>query len=339
MAKKPAPEAPEAIAPPLLAQVYRGSQVECSHFGHVVVAGADGEIIASVGNPQAGTYLRSSAKPFQAMPLLDYGTADYFDLTAKELALVCASHNGERFHVAAARSILRKARLAPSLLQCGVHRPLGVDSGVVAERAPYTVFQNNCSGKHLGMLAACVHKKWPTENYLDPAHPHQQNILQTIAAFAAIDAQQIGIGIDGCSAPVFYLPLQNIACMYARLAAAESPPAKRIFETMWQHADMVAGTQRFDTAVMRALRGKVVAKIGAEGVECLAIRHPRPMGLVVKIVDGARRAVPPVVLRLLMALGVAGEAELAALRAYVVPEILNHRGLLVGRVRCALDLL
>lgn len=325
-----------AGALPLLARVFRGAQVESVHHGYVAVVRADGSTVLSLGDVDTITYLRSAAKPFQAIPLVEDGIPEAFGLSEPELALVCASHNGEPRHVAAARSILQKAGFSDRDLLCGIHRPLGVDLGVVEEKPPYSVLQNNCSGKHAGMLAACRHRGWSTADYLEPDHPHQRRILEVIACYSGVPAERIGVEVDGCSVPVFALPIRNMARMYARLAEDE-PACGRIFEVMWRHADMVGGRRRFDTEMMQALRGRLVAKTGAEGLQCFAVRHPEPFGIAIKIADGNRRAVAPVALKLLTFLGVLGEAELRSLQEWVSPVLRNHRGIRVGRIDCPIE--
>ncbi len=325
--------APAGTRGALLARVFRGRHVESIHTGHIVVVDASLKIVLQVGNPQTATYLRSAAKPFQALPLLGDHIDEAFGLSPREMALICASHNGEAFHVEAAASILKKCGLAPEQLLCGIHRPLGVDLGVVQESASYHVLQNNCSGKHAGMLAACQLHGWPVATYIEPTHPHQKRILATLSEWSGLAESQIGVEVDGCSVPVFYLPLVNIAQMYANLAT-QAAEIERVYALMWQNAEMVAGTFRFDTELMRTLKGKVVTKTGAEGLQCLAVRHPRPLGIAIKISDGNKRAIPPIVLKLLWHLGVVTEQELRALQRFVLPEIRNHRKILVGRIDC-----
>ncbi|KAA3658222.1 MAG: asparaginase [Calditrichaeota bacterium] len=318
-----------------LAHVIRGQHAESEHWGHIVVANAHGDVLQSWGNPELVVHMRSAAKPFQSVPALQDNVAAHFHFSQKELALACASHNGEPEHMEIAASLLRKIGFSEEFLQCGVHRPLGVDLGVVDEEPPYSVLQNNCSGKHALMLAACVKNDWPIENYLDPAHPHQQRILGTLARMGCIESKNIGINIDGCSAPEFSLPLKNVATMYANLAAGVESPIDP-FELMANHPFVVAGTKRFDTAVMSAGDGKLIAKIGAEGLECFAVRGSNPLGIVISISDGNSRATPPVALELLQRLQVLNAQQLESLQMYSTTEELNHRGMLVGRIECVL---
>ncbi len=327
-------EAGRAVA---LARVFRGSCLESVHFGHIAVADAGGKLWFSLGDPETGVWMRSAAKPFQVMPLVEMGGLAHFNLSGEELAVMCASHNGEAIHVQAVQSILHKIGLDENALQCGVHRPLGVDLKVVPETGDYRLLQNNCSGKHAGMLAACRMRRWPVESYLDPDHPHQRTIRETLSRFSDLPEDEIVVGVDGCSAPVFHLPLHRVARMYARLAA-DTGAAATVFDSMWRYADYVAGRKRFDTDIMHALRGRLVAKTGAEGLQCFAVRKPQALGIAIKIADGNNRAVPPVALKLLLYLGVLEERDLLPLRHYVAPEVRNHRHILVGRIDCPVDL-
>lgn len=321
-------------APPVLARVLRSNRLESEHRGHIAVVDAAGKLLFSAGDPRIPVYLRSAAKPFQALPLLEDHLDTAFGFSEAELALACASHNGEKMHVDAAQAMLDKLDLPASLLRCGIHRPLGVELNCVDEDGNYNVLQNNCSGKHCGMLASCKWHGWPYENYIDPAHAHQQRILGTIAKYAGVAEAEIGIGIDGCSVPVFNLPLDRVAWMYARLAT-DSGSAARVFHLMSSYPELVAGTRRFDTAMMLAMPGRIIAKTGAEGLECLALRQPQAIGIAIKIADGNNRAVPPVVLKLLQHLNCISPEELHTLSAYEEPRLFNHRKVCVGRIASA----
>lgn len=320
----------------LLARVFRGENIESEHCGHIVVVDADGEILYSWGDAEQIVHMRSAAKPIQILPSLDDGIAARFGLQRQELALACASHNGEWQHTALAGSILNKIGLTEKNMQCGIHRPMGVDLAVVAEKTPYSVLQNNCSGKHAVMLAACVKNGWPVKNYLDPQHPHQQRILHTLAKMGHIPVAEIGVQIDGCSAPEFSLPLKNVATMYARLAAAKKSELNP-FDLMADFPYLIAGKNRFDTAVIEAGRGRLIAKIGAEGLECIAVRGKKTLGIVISIADGNSRATPPVAVELLSALKVLKGDQLKMLSEFSKPTIYNHRNRIVGRIECALD--
>jgi len=325
-------------APALLANVTRGGRVESQHFGHVVVVNAEGRILFALGDPRFVTFIRSAAKPFQAMPLYEDAVPEIFGFRDEEMAVVMSSHNGEAKHVDAVTNILRKIGCAPEHLQCGIHQPLGphVVRDLKLRGEKPGVLHNNCSGKHAGMLAACINRGWPVEHYLDPNHPHQQRILHTIARWAWMPAQDIGVGIDGCSAPVFAMPLFNMARMYATLVDAGEGIPQRIVQTMTETPDMIAGEERFDTDLMRVTNGRLVAKIGAEGVQCVGVTNDHRLGMAIKMSDGSHRAVSAVALHVLRKLGLVTENEFEQLVMYQRVPIRNHRQIETGGVEAAI---
>ena len=304
------PENPSAGLPddvPLVA-VRRGALVESVHRGRVAVCDPSGELIWAMGDPDGYIYARSSAKPFQAMPLLLSGAADAFGLTDEELAVVCASHNAEEPHLAAVRSILARAGLSEDDLQSGAHPPMYAPAAAdLARRGeePTQVY-GNCSGKHAGMLALCVYEGWEKTGYRDPDHPLQRRILRTVAHFCGLERDEVLLAGDGCGLPAFAMPLRNLATGFARLSTGDNLPddlaraARRISEAMREHPYMVAGTGRLDTDVMRG--ADLAVKSGAEGV--FAAGSPDGWGLALKVSDGTTRAVSPAVLAALARQGV-----------------------------------
>ncbi|MBV9960500.1 MAG: asparaginase [Acidobacteria bacterium] len=338
-----------------LVEVTRGSITESRHRGHIAVLDGDGHVVAHLGRPETVTYLRSSAKPFQAIPLVATGAADRFGFTAAEIALACASHNGEPLHVETAASMLRKIGLDQSALKCGVHEPFSAE---VVRRLresgePANVLQNNCSGKHAGMLALALHLGAPTETYDQPDNPVQLMIGRTIEQFSDVPLEDIAVGIDGCGAPVFGVTVQAMARMYARLVL---PPesldeetreaCRRIVSAMNTYPEMIGGglTERLDTEIMRTVRGRLVSKVGAEGVYTAGVlpckEWPRGLGLAFKIEDGEdRRARPTVVIEALRQLGVLTDGAYEALKPYASFVVRNHRGDHVGEVRAEFELI
>jgi L-asparaginase II len=303
----------------------------------VAVVDEQGKLVLSYGDPYFITYIRSAAKPFQAIPLYEDSVPEIFGLTEAEMAVVMASHNGEERHVQAVTAILHKIGRGPVDLQCGVHAPLGAavaEQLALAGQKP-AVLHNNCSGKHAGMIAACVNRGLPCESYLEFNHPHQQRLWRTIARCASLLEDAMPVGIDGCSAPNFALPVISMARLYAGLAGSDGI-SQRIFNTFVKNPGMIAGEGRFDTILMRAMRGRVLAKTGAEGIECLAINAPQPLGIAVKIADGAARPIHAVVVTLLEKLQVLSEDELNRLSYYRQEVLRNHRGLAVGVVEPAI---
>lgn len=318
----------------LLANVIRSGKIESQHYGHLVVVDARGEIIFSLGNPDFATFLRSAAKPFQAIPLFEDKIPEAFGLNDVEQAVIMSSHNGEARHVEAVSGILSKIGRAPEDLQCGIHVPLGVKAAkLLSERGEKpTVLHNNCSGKHSGMLAACVHHGWPVDNYLSPDHPHQGRIHETMANWATLSTSQIARGVDGCSAPVFHLSIYNMALLYAKLASIQEEIAQRIVKLFITHPEMIAGEDRFDTEIMIACGGRVLAKTGAEGIECMSILGNNSLGIAIKMIDGANRAIPSVLVNVLKRLGILGNEAMQRLNKWQRVRLENHRGIEIGHI-------
>lgn len=326
-----------------LIEVWRGDIVESRHRVHLAVVQSDGRLLASAGDPDLVTFMRSTAKPFQA--LFFAATLERYGLGARHLALACASHAGEDVHVATAKEILAAAELPASALRCGVHPPFS-EAAREALRAlgeAPTVLHNNCSGKHSGMLAASKAFGWPLENYTALEHPLQRGIVEAIAEVS--DFADVRRAIDGCGVPTFALPLRNAALALARLAdPAVGPPAFRerlgaAFDAMREHPLLVGGSEAFDTRLMRAVPG-VASKFGAEMFHALALRETRhgALGVALKIEDGgnATRARDAAVLRVLDRLGVAPESAL--LPKLTSPILHNAAGTEVGRVQAAFEL-
>lgn len=334
----------------LLVEVWRGNVVESRHRGHFVAVDAEGRIVAALGEPETITYLRSSAKPHQAIPLVTSGAADRFGFTPQELAVACGSHSGEPIHERAVASMLEKIGLDESALKCGTHEPFSPKAAAELGRGGKRprVLQNNCSGKHVGMLALALHLGAPTESYDRLDNPAQLEIRRVVEQFSGVPAEEIAVATDGCGVPVYGLPIRAMALMYARLVAPpsnfEAPLAAacaRIVEAMTAHPEMVGGTrERLDTEMMRVTGGRVISKIGAEGVYTVGVlpreRFPRGLGLALKIEDGDdKRARPVAVIEALRQLGALDADALERLAPYASSPVRNHRGETVGRVRAS----
>ena len=311
-----------------LAAVTRGELVESVHRGRLAVFDPMGGELEAWGDTEAYVYLRSSAKPFQALPLVLSGAADAFGLTDEELAVACASHNAEEPHLAAVRSILEKAGLTEGDLQSGAHLPMhepAADELIRRGEEPHSI-HGNCSGKHAGMLAVCVHEGYETLGYREPGHPLQRRILGLIAEVCGVEEDEVLIAGDNCGVPAFALPLHSFATGLARVATGDELPdhlvgaAMRIRDAMRSHPFMVAGTGRFDTELME--RTHLLVKGGAEAV--LAVGDPEGWGMALKISDGAHRAVRPAALAALEHMGVRvgdGEALVRGLHGETVGAI------------------
>lgn len=340
------------VAEPLV-EVRRGAITESRHRGHVVVIEPDGNIVASLGAPETVTFLRSSAKPLQALPLLVSGAAEKFGFTDKEVALTCASHNGESIHTELAASMLEKIGLGPDALRCGVHEPYSLEVAAKLRqlgRSP-NVLQNNCSGKHAGMLAVAKHLGALIENYESPESPVQKAIAHAVSQFSDVAVTDMAVGVDGCAAPIFGITMKAMALTYARLV---SPPpsfdmatrdaCERIFRVMSSYPELIGGTtDRLDTEIMKAAPGRLISKVGAEGVYTAGIKPseewPKGLGLALKIEDGDdKRARPAVVVESLRQLGVLKDESLEALARYAFFPVANRRGDIVGEIRASFTL-
>jgi L-asparaginase II len=323
-------------------EAIRGDVVESIHRVHVAVAHAEDGLIASAGNPAHPTFVRSSIKMFQALPFVEAGGVERFQLTPQELALCTASHGGEDFHVAAARSILAKAKLTENALACGPQLPLHEPTAHAMTCAGQAAgrIHNNCSGKHSGMLAHCVQQQWVTNGYHRATHPMQQRVLSTLSRWMRVDAADIEQGVDGCGLPTFSMPLDTVALGCAKFAAAVAdgdPAPSTIFNAMVAHPEYVAGTDRLDTALMRAANQRVVAKVGAEGYYCAIVPSQRT-GIALKVEDGSKRAAEPAIVAVLRHINAIDAVEIDRLRKFSRPELLNTRNEVVGYLRTSLEL-
>ncbi|NOY98607.1 MAG: asparaginase [Chloroflexi bacterium] len=337
----------------------RGTTVESIHYGAAAVVDVSGKLLAWIGDPQSVTFLRSAAKPFQALPFIERGGARTFGLLPREIAQICASHTGSDMHVATVRGIQAKAGLRESDLQCGVHIPFdkaAADRLFLSGEKP-TPCHHNCSGKHTGMLAHAKMRGLPLDTYLDLEHPIQQDILSTFAGMCELAPEEIHLGTDGCSAPNFAVPLYNAALGYARLCDPHDLPdiraeaCRAVTAAMMAHPEMVSGYGRFDTRLMQVGGGKIVVKGGAEGYQCAglmpgALGAGSPgVGIALKVSDGdipkrgadgefRSRVRPAVMLEILRQLGALDESQLADLSGFgPVKAVRNWRELVVGESR------
>jgi L-asparaginase II len=342
-----------------LFEVSRGELVESVHDGSIAVVDAHGSLLFSYGDPHTVAFLRSSAKPFQILPFVEAGGVEYFGLTPRELSIACASHEGSDLHVQTVEGIQKKIGVDESALQCGIHMPGDVDAFralIINNRQP-TPNRNNCSGKHTAMLAYAQMRGLALENYLDVHHPIQQEILATFATFSELTADQVQLGIDGCSAPNFAVPLYNAAFAMARLCDPRGLPAERasacrkVTSAMTTHPEMVSAYGEFDEQLMRAGNGKIVCKRGAEGYQIIGllpgVLNPDApgVGIALKVSDGdpsrtaldlthSTRVRPAVALEILRQLGALSSQQAQALAAFgPLKPIKNHREIITGESR------
>ena len=301
---------------------YRGSTLESRHRVHVAVVDASGKVVAQAGDPAYTTFWRSAAKPFQALPLVEDGAAEGFGLSRQDLALACASHSSEPAQVALVREFLQRAQCSERDLMCGPHRPLSdaVAKDYETRGVRLTAIYSNCSGKHTGMLALAKHHGWPTEFYARGDHPVQQRCLKSVSDYTDVAAKEIGVAVDGCGVSCFALPLRNMALAYTRIPAA-------ILEAMVLHPELVAGEGTPCTEMMRAHPGRVVAKVGAEGVYSAALIR-ESLGVTLKVEDGHSVAASLAIAAVLVALGLKPQPTWL-----LTKPITNSRGETVGEMR------
>lgn len=319
----------------------RGDFVENIHRGDAVCVGVDGKIIDQVGNATLPMFWRSAAKPFQLLQFVKLGGVEKYGLTQQELAILASSHSGEKMHEETVISVLKKIGVPVDALNCGAARPMSGKAfkELVKNNLKPTVLNNPCSGKHTAIIALCQLLNIPFKDYIKPEHPAQRIIHRIVAMSAGIDESELKIGIDGCGVPVFYLPLDKMAYAYARLANAEkgnwgeyTEAAIKIRDAMTAYPAMVSGTGRIDKAVAELTNGRILAKIGADAVYCLASRE-KEAGLAFKIEDGSYAAVTPMVIEMLKHFDFISEEEYEKLLTMYPPVLKNHRGDIIGEIK------
>jgi len=342
-----------------LFETTRGDLVESIHYGSIAVVDSNGKLIASYGDPQTVAFLRSSAKPFQALPFVEHGGVEHYNFTQRELSVACASHEGNDMHVEAVRGMQAKIGIDESHLQCGAHMPSDVAAFkalIISGQSPMPI-RNNCSGKHTAMLAHAKMRSLPLDNYLDINHPIQQDILAALADMCMIPPEEVHLGTDGCSAPNFAVPLYNAALGMARFCDPQDLPDERgiacrkIVSAMTSYPEMVSGNGEFDCELMRVGNGKIICKRGAEGYQIIGLMpgalgdNSPGVGIAFKVSDGdasrrdihlesSTRVRPAVALEILRQLGALSSKQEQALGQFgPVKSIPNHRGIVTGQSR------
>ena len=271
-------------------RLLREGIVESVHRVQAVVADNRGRTLSVAGNPETATFIRSSLKPFQALAVTSTGTLERYNLTDRDLAIICSSHQGTVEQARQVFNILWRCDVDPSALQCPT--PPGRRSRL----------EHNCSGKHAGMLAVCRQFNYPLANYTQRNHPVQKLILSKVCDLLRMPAEEIIYAHDDCGAPTYFMQLLQMAALYALLASGDSLDMERIVRAMTHHSAMVAGEGLFDTELMRLAEGELVSKGGAEGIQCIG-RVGEGLGLAIKAMDGAKRAKQAVAIHLLKQMG------------------------------------
>lgn len=332
--------------PEILARVIRGETTESIHRGHLYICDGDGQEIASLGAPETVTYFRSAAKAFQALPFITSGAAERFGFLEQEIALACASHSGEPIHTELAAKMLAKAGFTEADLKCGAHDPFNdaASREMIRHGEKPTQLHNNCSGKHAAMLAFAKHIGADPRTYDLPDNPIQKEILKVVSKFTDVPESDIKIGIDGCAAPNFALSVKAMALSYAKLIL---PPAdldeetreacRRCISAMMAYPELIGGSERLDTKIMQALPGKIISKVGADGVYLAGVlpspKWKRGLGIAFKVEDGDDyRARPVVATEVLRQLGILDEKASEMLKDFAPLPVKNKRGDIVGRV-------
>ena len=325
---------------PVLVEVRRGALVESRHCGRLAIVDADGRLVLALGDVEAPVFGRSAVKALQALPLVESGIADRLGLTPAEIALACASHNGEAAHVATARGMLAKAGEDESVLECGPQWPERRADVAALDRAAQGpgAIHNNCSGKHAGFVCLACGLGVEPRGYVAAAHPVQEAVRQALSDVTATPLDADNRGIDGCSIPTFAIPLKNLAFGFAKfgtgegLAPERAKAARRIRRAVAANPFLVAGTHRFCTDVMSAFGERAFVKTGAEGVFC-ATFPDSGFGVALKIDDGGTRASEAVMAA--VAERMLGDASRKVLSRWADAEIRNRNGWTVGRVRAS----
>jgi L-asparaginase II len=338
-------------------ELTRGDVVESTHFGSIAVVDSTGKLLHSYGDPHTVAFLRSSAKPFQALPFVEQGGVEHFGFTQQELSIACASHETAQMHLDTVIAMQKKIGIQESDLQCGPHLPGDANKlrRVIIENIKPTSNFNNCSGKHTVMLAFAKMRQLPLENYLDFEHPIQKDILKTFSEMCGIEMDKVQLGIDGCSAPNFAIPLINSALGMARICDPRSlgelraTACKKITTAMTAHPEMVSNYGEFDCELMSVGTSRIVTKRGAEGFQIIGlmpgIYGENGVGIAFKVSDGdasrmndnlesTTRVRPSITLEILRQLQILNEAQLKSLAKFGPEKILkNYAGLVTGASR------
>lgn len=317
-----------------LVHVLRGEKVESIHRGDIVAVDFKGDTVFSYGDANKRTFWRSSAKPFQVLPLLRSGGFRAFDFESKQLALMTASHGGETEHVETVKNILSKIGKTIEDLDCGISPPMHKKTYIqmLKNNESFTSANNPCSGKHASMLAFGIINDYDLENYIDKNHIIQESMLQVISEVTDLKKEKIDIAVDGCGVPVFGLPIYNMALAYSRLITSDEVHMQRVVEAMTNHPFYVAGTDRLDTILMEETQGKILAKLGAEAVYCMGIKN-EGIGIALKIEGGSYRPLNAIVPSLLLKHNFINLEEYDKISKRITLEIKNNRKEKVGIIQ------
>ena len=320
-------------------KVTRGKYIESIHTVYAVAVDHRGEIIFSSGDPDYYTCFRSAFKPFQAAAAIKLGATKEAGFSKKHIALMCASHRGEPVHVETAKEMIACLGLNINDLECGTHYPSDQSSQkeLFQKKMPAHALHNNCSGKHVGMLALAKHLVGNTAGYIKKNHPVQKNIFSLLKDYTKLD--KISTSIDGCSAPTPFLTLTEIASLYQIFGSTRFEELNIAYDSMVQFPFLISGTGGFDTDFIKALNGKAVTKIGGEAIRGVSVRVPNKgcVGVALKVLDGNFRALSPATIKVLDHLGLLSESEKLSLKNHSEISLKNHNNFIIGRINASID--
>jgi len=322
-----------------LAHTTRGNGIESIHYGSIAVTDNEGKLVYYAGDPEAFTFTRSSAKFVQAVPVFESGAVDKYGFTLEGQAIMCGSHNGSPRHAAQTKENLDKIGLDETYLQCGVHPPseYKIKNILPRREEEFSPLQHNCSGKHSGQLALALQMGCDPKRYMEFDYDVQQRVFKTICEVYEVEPSSVKIGIDGCSLPNFGMPLKNMAIAFANIITGKTdvPGRKEVFSrivnAIQTHPFMVSGEGRFDLALMEALPGQIICKVGGEAVECVGIAKTG-WGLAAKVSDGNVRGLYPAVVEAMRQMDLLPDDRLEYVKEFVKPKLKNYRDIHYGDV-------
>lgn len=324
---------------PILVEVYRNQVLESFHRGVICIVNQKNEVVFSVGDVHQICYPRSAMKLLQVIPLLVHGGIERFNFTLEEIAVMCGSHNAEADHLRVVNSILQKVGLTPADLNCGPQYPSSkkdANALIKADLKPQHI-HNNCSGKHAGMLATCMLMNWPIADYINPNHPLQQAIKEVCAILYEYPTQNMVTALDGCSAPIFSVPVINQAIAYKNLVSHTHLPlhiqqaCKIIVDAVSKFPFMVAGSKRYCTDMMQITAPQIIGKTGAEGIFCMTFTEQK-LGVCIKVDDGKMLPQYNVAQAIVQASNLFTDDELAPLNHHLKADITNFNKLITGAI-------
>ena len=324
---------------PILCRVTRGDFTESIHVVFAVAVDENGETFFSTGDPHYLTCVRSALKPFQAAAAIKAGAVDAAGFSEHHIALMCASHKGEKEHVETAQHMLEKLDLTINDYECGAHYPSDKRTRwrMIKEGKKALALHNNCSGKHVGMLALAKHLNQEIYNYTQKNHPVQEMISTLLQEYTGLET--IPTSIDGCSAPTPFMTLTTIARLFQKLGTESYPELKRAYHAMVKHPFLVSGSDTFDTLFIEAMEGRGVTKIGGESIRGVSIKKADGgcIGLALKVLDGNFRALSPATMGLLEHLQLLDKKELSRLERFSTIGLKNHNQINIGRIEAMVD--